>query len=175
MNKLVNYMLSAAILFVSLPSNASVIWQLNNFVFDDGATAVGSFEWDEASNTAISWNIDILPVLSDSPGSYSDATGTSHSYAPLDTLTFQEGDYWQFRLGFADLDLLDTPVASLSLYSQNTGLTGDYGFLECENCNPWREGMRGAYLSPAIPEPATLALMGLGLAGIGFARKIRAT
>ena len=166
-----------AILMFASSANASVIWQLNNFNFDDGATAVGQFEWDEATNNLLNWNIDVLPIANGSPGTYSNTTGAAIEVevSNLDYLLFCEpncsGSTWNFRIGLSDLDSLDTPVASLLLFSNSVGATGANGFLECKNCISTRQGLAGAYLSAVVPEPSIIALFGLGLLGTGFARR----
>jgi hypothetical protein len=125
MKKLIQSLLSVIVISLySLPGNATVIWHLNDFIFEDGATAAGQFEWDEASNTILTWEINISPLFvhpaTVSPGTYSDTTGSAFAYEPPSTgvtaLVFTEGqgsDEWDFRIGLDALDLLDTAVASL--------------------------------------------------------------
>ena len=168
-------LLSRVILSVLLGSfacgaNASVVWQLNNFVFNDATSATGSFVWDATTNTAISWNI--VTVDGGRPGvNYSSATGNFGTSSSIDVMYFSKG-FDQFRIGLADLNLLDTPAASLSLVSQNVGQTGANGFLECDNCGSFRLGQAGAFLSASsdVPEPSTIAMFGLAFGLIGVAR-----
>ena len=171
MSKLLRSLLSAiTIMMFSLPCSANVIWQLNNFFFTDEATAVGQFEWDDVSNSLVAWDIDVLPTKNGSPGTYSNTTGTAGAFSndPRIFLNFNEG-IWDFRIGLAALDLLDTPVAAL--FASGNVSVGSGGFVECTNCGNVRAGVTGAYLSAVVPEPSTLALFALGLIGVGFARR----
>ena len=157
------------LMFFACNANAAVIWELNNFLFDDGTSATGSFTWNEATNVATSW--DILTIDGSRSGTqYSSTTG---SFVNLGSFFFFGEVANQFRIGLADLDSLDTPSASLTLFSQNPGSTGPNGFLECTNCGDIREGEAGAYLSvSAVPVPAAVWLFGSGLVGlIGVARR----
>jgi len=172
MNKLLRHVLSATILFlVSLPCGAGVIWELNNFVFDDDTIATGSFEWD--TGTAVDWNIETQDG-SRSGETYTDETGTVIiDPVSIARIVFEEGSN-HFRIGVANFALLDTPVAFLPLFSNSVGQTGLNGFIECTNCGSVRFGLAGAFLSAAgVPEPTTLLLLGLGLAGFGFTRQRR--
>lgn len=157
-------------------AQASVVWTLNNFTFSDGGSASGSFTWDEVNNAATSWNIITTAGSQMSGHTYSSATGLFAANDTFDLLFFTDGPL-QFRVGLTDLNDLDTPVAALNLFSQIQGQTGNEGYLECDNCSPYRAGNAGAYLSAdvvTIPEPTTLMLVGLacfGLVGTSRARR----
>lgn len=164
---------------VMLPAQAaSVTWTLNKFAFDDGGTASGSFTWDNVGKTATSWNISVsggntssFPALT-----YTSLNSDSLKNGANEMLYFEQhssaSNKRQFRIGLASLAQLDSPVAVLSLFSVNTGQTGANGFLECNNCSPFRIGQAGAFLSAApVPEPSTWALFGIGLAGLFYTRR----
>ena len=153
-------------------ANAGVIWQLNNFTFDDGATATGYFEWE--SNTVVDWSFSTTAGWLEATD-YSDETGDVF-VAELDgSLNFVEGtnsERVDFRFSLSDLSLLNTPVASLPLYTDEPAFVGPNGFLECKNCGSFRFGEAGAFLSAVdVNEPAVAVLFALGLAFFGVSRK----
>jgi hypothetical protein len=159
------YLLLAAIT-ISAGAHASVLWELNNFSFNDGATATGWFRWDEAQNKATSWNI---ATTAGTLSAYTYLETNSKMYTTFagDDITFYVGNR-QFRIGIATADVLDTASAHLALTVHNAGQVGQNGFLECINCAPYREGRAGAFLSADVtdvPEPssAALSILALGL------------
>lgn len=176
MKKLFRSLVAACALLASLGANAGVVWQLNNFAFNDSTSVTGSFEWDAANNVATAWNI--VTVDGAMAGvTYSNTSGTVGRADVYQTLIFKEG-ISQFRLGLKDFDDLDTPSASLVPFSLSTGFVGQYGYLECNNCAPYRFGNAGAFLSAVdpseVPEPASIALVGLALTMIGAIRRRQA-
>jgi hypothetical protein len=196
----------------SLPTRASVVWDLNNFFLDGcyqdysfhcsggevlTASAIGQFEWDDVGHSIVAWHIEVFPVFFDSPGVYSDNSGSAFlhpiGFGDDDLLIFLEyidGRRWDFRIGLDSFSLLDTPSAYLPLGNGAT-LVPATGFLECANCGPWRGGISNAFLSSGIyvpaytytpytppntvetPIPNTLALLVLGLVSLGFIRRKR--
>ena len=154
-------------------ANASVLWQLNDFTFTDGAKVTGWFRWDEASNKAVDWNIVTTPGTLGGH-TYTTATSGTFSVPAVESVNFYVGTL-QFRLGVTALDLLDTPSAHLALFAHNAGQVGPNGFLECYNCAPYRVGQAGAYLATApvnnVPEPSTVALCALGAGLLAVARR----
>lgn len=160
---------------------ASVTWNLNNFIFTDGAKATGSFVWDSDVNSVLDFNFFITDGTNDnfSAINYSRINGDSATIfsddedilsfsSPRNALSSRPRE---FRISIASFDLLDIPSASLGLvdspYARN-------GFTECYNCSPFNAGLPGAFLSSipvSVPEPASIA--GLTLIGIAITSKRR--
>lgn len=155
-------------------AHASVLWQLNNFNFNDGATATGWFRWDPGANKATSWNI---ATTAGTLGAHIYLETNSSMYTTFagDDITFYVGNR-QLRIGIANADVLDTASAHLAPAVPNPGQVGPYGFLECVNCAPYRTGQAGAYLSADVPpsnvpEPSTAALSVLALGLLAAVRR----
>jgi PEP-CTERM motif len=155
-------------------AHASVTWTLNDFSFTDGGKATGSFTWDEQSQVATSWDIVTSEGSAMAAHSYTELTSSMYKTPSVQSITFYV-DKLQFRIGLADLALLNAPSAHLDLHSQNPGATGPNGFLECVNCSPYRLGNAGAFLSAelpdTVPEPSTVALTFLVLGLLAVARR----
>jgi hypothetical protein len=169
--------LSALVMFVmllvsfSLPSQAGVVWKLNDMTFSGGAQATGQFEWDGATNTVLNWQINVLPTFSGSVGSYSNVlSGDAFNLTAYETLIFRQGA-WDFRIGLVDLDLLDNPLSFLGL--KDNVFVGGTGYIECSNCGNTRYGSNAnAYLSAVtVPESSGFALLVVGLLGLVMQRR----
>ena len=167
---------------------ATIQWTINNGVFDDGGTVNGSFLWDTDTNDLVSWN---LSVSGGDTATFSEITYSNT--LPLNVgadLTDANGDPFlifrddspnaydrirDLRFAFPDLDALSTP-GIIMLATNGINVAGQFGLIECYNCDPRREGLDGAYLSSVVPIPAAIWLFGSALVGfIGFSRRTSLT
>jgi len=162
--RFVTQFLTAAILLTTMSgANAAVLtWSLNGVIFDDGTTAVGSFDYDADAGVYDNVNIAVM-------------AGTFSAY------TYQDSNIF---IGSNDASMVDFVDAGVTRYLRlefaapldNAGglrtlLTANMSF-ECDNCTNFRYITAGTVNATVIPIPAALWLMSGALAGLfGLARK----
>lgn len=171
-------LLGAGFVIAPMAEAVPVTWSLANLIFNDGATASGTFVWDADSRTMNLWNISVTGGSALPNFSYNPTDSSFFSYSAWSSqLTLQFNDNNSNR------QLRLTPVSDLT----NAGLATDIdldtayqsGSLECNNCDPARTITAGAFtaaVQPAAytPEPAMEGMAAIGLIAVAFtAKKIR--
>ena len=169
--------LTILILPLGSASATPISWTLENWVFDDGGTASGSFVFDADTNAYS--NISITTTLGSTLG------GASYGIPDLASPGNSTIAVW---VTGPMADFTGTPLVAVQWLSALTNAGGTayvnlsgsfYGEYACGDAGctyavgPYRQLTQG-FVS-TVPEPGTSALFGFGLLGLCFARRRRST
>ena len=141
---------------------APVTWQLQDVAFADGATAIGSFDYDAALQSASDWNIFVSggDTATFPDVDYNATTPDHHSEvgAVFDLQIF----YFEIGTGASERILALASTADLGGASGTVALeVGSFNHsYECFNCDPYRFVTSGTL----VPEPSPVA--GCGATGL---------
>jgi hypothetical protein len=148
------FLFAVLCLMASLSSHAvSVTWTVNNAVFDDGATIIGQFDYDDA--TAFYSNV----MLSTSSGSFF-ATPAEYGTAGL----------WNAEeVYFSEIGGSESRVLALRFEQALTSAGGTLSLDAFEGVTvPDVRSLLAGGTVTAVPIPAAVWLFGSALAGLGW-------
>jgi hypothetical protein len=139
-------------------------WTLNDFIFEDGQMATGSFVYD--ADSGIFSDIDIVT------GANSDWNVASVNYDNLGFTSLPGGDLFTHAIPCNAAGDHCTLVIRLEGELTSNGGTVVGGMLERNQQSNVRKGAGVGYIS-AVPVPAAVWLFASALAGLGMVRRRR--
>jgi hypothetical protein len=163
--------------WASLASASPLTENLQNATFYDGGVATGFFIFETASSSITDWSISVsggntgtFPALIYTPANSVASAGAGDLGFPLTGFSFGLNDFSRYLALLLESSLPLGGGADPFHIWPNGEAGHSYGF-ECLNCTPFRNLATGSVVGAAVPEPGSVALVGLGLAAFALRRR----
>jgi hypothetical protein len=180
------FMLLLSLLLPFTASATPIMWTLNDFEFNDGGSAIGSFVFD--ADTGVFSEVNITTTAGSTLSG--DTYGFEGPYADRNSGSFGTSitaDYTDQLNFFFDIDgYMSNAGGTLDVFGFNSSAIGDFGWGEgiCGDpkCGDYDDVLTSRYYlansTPTItgatvdvPSPGTLPLLMLGLIATGLVRR----
>lgn len=170
LNKSMLCLVLAVLILTAVPKSASAAaiyteWTVN-VVFQNGDVATGYFD-ESITGIVTSWHITLSGGGVDTPISYS--TGGFQTQGQAGVCNGCGHDFANFAVGrYTDF----ATTSALPLTGGGIATIDGPHTVDCNN-GPCNSFVSGSLTGVAMPEPASMMLVGAGLAGIGLLRRRR--